>query len=81
MEYGHKICFSIKPVKVCPEGSYPQKTKDAKIGFACLDRTNSEARRLLRQARRSDEPLKNIQDEHKISFVQTVTMPTTCVEY
>lgn len=79
LEYNHKICFSVKPVKTCPEESYPGKTKEMKVGFLCLDRTSSEARRLLKEAQLSDSfirlPL------NKPSFVVTITVPSTCEVY
>jgi hypothetical protein len=79
MEYNHKICFSIKPVKACPEDSYADKTKEQKISFTCLDRTSSEARRLLREARRTNRPVEL--PSTKPSFVETLTVPSTCVVY
>jgi hypothetical protein len=80
MEYNHKICFSLKPVKACPEESYPQETKTSKISFSCLDRSSEEARRLLRQARRQSGPV-DLPEDSKISFVESITVPTTCVSY
>jgi hypothetical protein len=80
IEHSHKICFSVKPVKTCPEGSYPDKTKDQKVSFTCMDRTSTEARRLLSQARRYNEPVE-IPSSSKNSFTQQLTVPTTCVVY
>jgi hypothetical protein len=79
LEYNHKICFSVKPVKACPEDSYPQQTKEQKVGFTCLDRSSSEARQLLREARRSTRPVEL--PTNKPSFVETITVPSTCVVY
>jgi hypothetical protein len=79
MEHSHKICFSIKPVKACPEGSYAKETKEHKTSFTCYDRTSTEARRLLRQARRDNEPIEV--PSEKASFVQQLRVPTTCVVY
>jgi hypothetical protein len=79
MEYNHKICFSVKPVKSCPENSYPGKTKEMKVGFACLDRSSSEARRLLREAQRTDKPIRL--PSTKPSFVETITVPSACEAY
>jgi hypothetical protein len=79
MEYNHKICFSVKPVKSCPEDSYPGQTKEMKVGFTCLDRSSSEARRLLRDARRTNRPIQL--PSTKPSFVETITVPSTCVVY
>jgi len=79
MEYNHKICFSVKPVKSCPENSYPGKTKEMKVGFACLDRSSSEARRLLRDAQRTDKPIRL--PSTKPSFVETITVPSACEAY
>jgi len=80
LEYNHKVCFSSKPVKTCPQDAYPQKTKDHKIQFACMDRSTPEARRLLREARRSDKPI-DLPYDLKSSFVETISVPTACVVY
>jgi hypothetical protein len=80
MEYNHKVCFSVKPVKTCPEESYPAKTKEMKVGFVCLDRSSSEARRLLREAQRSDRPVRQLPST-KPSFVETLTVPSACEAY
>jgi hypothetical protein len=79
MEHSHKICFSIKPVKACPAGSYAKDTKEHKTSFTCYDRTSTEGRQLLRQARRDNEPIEVPSD--KASFVQQLRVPTTCVVY
>jgi len=79
MEYNHKICFSIKPVKACPEDSYPQETKEQKVSFSCMDRSSPEARRLLREARRTNQPVSL--PNTKSSFTETLSIPSTCVVY
>jgi hypothetical protein len=79
MEYQHKICFSVKPVKSCPEDSYPGETKEQKVSFSCMDRSSPEARRLLREARRTNQPI-NLPST-KSSFTETLSVPSTCVVY
>jgi hypothetical protein len=79
MEYNHKICFSVKPVKACPEDSYPGETKEQKVSFTCMDRSNTDARRLLREARRTNGPIEL--PTTKSSFAETISVPSTCVVY
>lgn len=79
MEYGHKICFSLKPIKQCPKGTVPETTEELKVQFTCLRRGSTEARRLLREARKSDITSKL--SSFKTSFVDTVKVHTTCTEY
>jgi hypothetical protein len=77
MEYNHKICFSLKPVKGCTRGRSMEKSEDIKIPFTCMDRSTTEARRLLREAKTSDITQKL--SHHKPSFVETVRSARICV--
>jgi len=79
IEHSHKVCFSLKPVKTCPQNSYPKETKEQKVSFTCYDRSSTEARQLLRQVRRYNEPVEV--PSEKASFVQQLSVPTTCVVY
>jgi len=79
IEHSHKVCFSLKPVKTCPQSSYPKETKEQKVSFTCYDRSSTEARQLLRQVRRYNEPVEV--PSEKASFVQQLSVPTTCVVY
>jgi hypothetical protein len=79
MEYNHKICFSVKPIKTCPEDSYPGETKEQKVSFTCMDRSSAEARRLLREARRTDGPIDL--PNTKSSFAETISVPQNCIVY
>jgi len=78
IEYQQKICFSTEPVKRCPKGSSPDQSsenKEVKVKFFCLDRSSSEARRLLRQVRQGEI----VQQENRPqSFVEDVQEPTRC---
>jgi len=80
IEYAHKLCFSLSPVKKCPKGSTPDEdaqTQDKKVQFFCLDRATSEARQMLRQVRQG----KLVDVESRVpSFVEEVRQPTRCIE-
>jgi hypothetical protein len=91
LEFNHKICFSVQPVKQCPEGTspadennsssedYSQKQQgDKKMQFACLSRSSSQARRLQRQARQG--VIVDVSSQSP-SFVESVQQPTQCVAY
>uniref|UniRef100_A0AC35EYS7 Uncharacterized protein n=1 Tax=Panagrolaimus sp. PS1159 TaxID=55785 RepID=A0AC35EYS7_9BILA len=77
MEYNHKICFSLIPVKECPRGTTMEKAEDIKILFTCKDRSSTEVRRLLRKAKSKD--ITQQLEFNKPSFVETVRSARTCV--
>jgi hypothetical protein len=95
IEYNHKICFSTKPVKQCPEGTTSahnyqqdnsgerqqgQKSKSVvKMAFACLDRSSVDARRMARQARRG--VVVELDSENQPNFREDVQQPERCVRY
>ncbi|KAF8354336.1 hypothetical protein PRIPAC_95959 [Pristionchus pacificus] len=76
IEKAHRLCFSKTPVPECPKKSFEkeEETKDIKVHFTCLDRSSSEAHRLLRESRRDILSL----DDFPVSFVETLTVPKTC---
>jgi hypothetical protein len=78
IEYQQKICFSNEPVKRCPKGSSPNEnaeTNQMKVQFFCLERSSTEARRLLRNVRKGQ----NVQSEGRPqSFVEEINEPTRC---
>lgn len=78
IEYQQKICFSVEPVKRCPKGSSPDEdsqNKQVKVQFFCLERSSTEARRLLREVRQGQ----TVQSEgRQQSFVEEVEEPTRC---
>jgi len=78
VEYQQKICFSTKPVKRCPKGSSPNENaemQEVKAQFFCLDRSSTEARRLLRQVRQGQV----VESEGRPqSFVEDLQQPTKC---
>uniref|UniRef100_A0A915DVG3 VWFD domain-containing protein n=1 Tax=Ditylenchus dipsaci TaxID=166011 RepID=A0A915DVG3_9BILA len=86
MEYNHKLCFSIKPVKQCPQGYFggeeeegaKQLLKRPKVSFSCLDRQSIEGQRLRKIVRRT-----GVADlgEYQPSFYETVVIPETCIQY
>jgi len=86
MEYNHKVCFSLKAVKQCPQGYYPgeedeegkELLKRNKVNFACLDRQSIEAKRLRSIVRRTGTADVS---EYSASFVETVVVPDVCVKY
>uniref|UniRef100_A0A7E4VJH3 Vitellogenin domain-containing protein n=1 Tax=Panagrellus redivivus TaxID=6233 RepID=A0A7E4VJH3_PANRE len=79
VEYNHKICFSAKPVKQCPRGSYAVESEQMKVPFACMKRSSSEARRLLRAARSED--ISSKLSDNKPSFVESVKVALACERF
>jgi hypothetical protein len=80
-EFNHKVCFSINPVKECPRGYRQDKTEDKKIKYLCYPRNDSEARRLLREARRNPKSILELPRNSNPSFTENVKVPTTCKSY
>jgi hypothetical protein len=84
LEYNHKVCFSVNPVKQCPPGTYAVDDKQnkneqaKKIQFACLPRTDPKARQLQRQARKG---LVADMSGLEPSFVEDVSQPRKCAVY
>ncbi|KAI6209112.1 hypothetical protein M3Y96_00186500 [Aphelenchoides besseyi] len=81
MEYNHKICFSTKPVKGCPRGTTPDdeaETQSTSVEFFCLERTSTDARRLLRQVRQD-----SLIDTagRPVAFNQNIDQPTKCLAF
>jgi len=78
LEYAQKVCFSMKPVKKCPQGTVPDDSSDmksVKTQFFCLERSSSQARRLQRQVRQG----KVVESEgQKPTFFDNVEQPTKC---
>jgi len=79
IEYSGRVCFSKQPVPECPRKTYEKEseTKEMKVKFACLERSSSEARRLLRESRREILSIESLPH----SFVETLTVPKACVVY
>jgi len=97
-ESSDKICFSMTPVKQCPEGTSPtnqqssdgsseqqrggqqqggQERKTRKVAFTCFERSDSEARRLQRQARNGVADTSG----REASFTKQVPVPSKCIRY
>ncbi|CAP32807.2 Protein CBR-VIT-4 [Caenorhabditis briggsae] len=76
-EFSHRVCFSLEPVAECRRGYKSGKTSTKKIRFTCMPRHSENARRLLKEAREQ-----NILDlsDFEVSYVESVKVPTTCVE-
>jgi len=78
LEYAQKICFSMKPVKKCPQGTVPDNASDSKsmkTQFFCLERSSSQARRFQRQVRQG----KIVESEgQNPTFFDNVEQPTKC---
>jgi len=85
-EFSHKVCFSLTPVKQCPQGWYPadedepdtQLLKRKNVNFSCFDRHSLEAKRLKHEARLGGTA--NIGD-YSPSFTEEVVIPARCVVY
>jgi hypothetical protein len=90
MEYPHKLCFSMRPVKQCPDGwlnaddqqeeragnNNNHHHKRSKIPFVCLNRYSIEAKRLNKLARKNK--VQYISD-YASTFAEQVVIPERCV--
>jgi hypothetical protein len=80
IEFGHKICFSMKPAAECPKNRYPTETKkEIKAQFACLPRSDVQARQILRKTR--TQRVVDEVSELAPSFVETIRIPIKCEQY
>ncbi|GMR63099.1 hypothetical protein PMAYCL1PPCAC_33294, partial [Pristionchus mayeri] len=79
IEYSNRVCFSKTPVPECPKKTIEKEEETKKVGvhFTCLDRSSSEARRLLRESHREILSI----DDFPNSFVESVSVPKYCVVY
>lgn len=65
---------------MCPRGSSPDdsaETNEVKVHFACLERSSSEARRLLRQVRQG-KIITPRSDNAALSFIKEMEQPSKC---
>ncbi|KAL3114222.1 hypothetical protein niasHT_014066 [Heterodera trifolii] len=86
-EQNHALCFSTEPVKQCPRGTTTNQGEEAdqqhsgekpkRVRFVCMDRAESEARRLTRQLRRGQRSVK-VSGAHGESFTEEVDEPQQC---
>uniref|UniRef100_A0A915CDH7 Vitellogenin-6 n=2 Tax=Parascaris TaxID=6254 RepID=A0A915CDH7_PARUN len=76
IEYNNEVCFSMKPVKECPQRTYAREENKTqrKVSFACLPRTTYETTKLLNRA--YFEVLN--MNKYKASFTEEVSFPETC---
>ncbi|VDL62423.1 unnamed protein product [Nippostrongylus brasiliensis] len=79
IEFSHRICFSLEPIRVCRKEREMDEVMDKKVRFTCLPRSSHEARQMLRKVR-NHTVLENLK-EYPISFVETIKVPRTCTVY
>ncbi|CAD6187530.1 unnamed protein product [Caenorhabditis auriculariae] len=77
VEYSHRVCFSLEPVKECRRGFEAEESQPKKVRFTCLPRHKAEARRLLNDAREKTLRLEG----YPMSFVKSVEVPTACLAF
>ncbi|KAK5981628.1 Lipoprotein amino terminal region [Trichostrongylus colubriformis] len=77
MEFAHRVCFSLEPVRVCRKNEEMDEVIDKKVRFTCLPRSSREARELLHKVRNNVLDLKH----YPVSFVETIQVPRTCSVY
>jgi hypothetical protein len=94
IEFSHKVCFSTRPVKECPKGTYATGSQDdsdygndeendstnrVSVPFACVQRSSAEARRLLHKVKCGEQVEMN--ESRASSFIEKLKEPTKCVAY
>lgn len=81
LERGQKVCFSEKPVKMCPPQTKADKNDKRDVTFKCIDRSEHLAQKLMRKARKEDisEQLKELTEAETIE--KEIRIPRTCSVY
>jgi len=84
LEFNHKVCFSMEPVKQCRPGTFADNSvlsvepKQAKVQFVCIDRHSVEAKRLKKMVR--SHKVTELK-EFPISFQELVAIPERCIKH
>jgi hypothetical protein len=80
-EFNHKVCFSTRPVKQCPEGTYASEEdlKTIKTPYVCLRRTNQEMRRIKNLVETKGYVESEELAKFSPSFVDSVQIPSRCL--
>jgi hypothetical protein len=75
-----QICISKKMIKVCQDGTKPEKAESKVVRLACLDKTRSESHQLLKRVR-SGECVELELEESPVVFTKKVFQPVKCVKH
>ncbi|GMT07087.1 hypothetical protein PENTCL1PPCAC_29261, partial [Pristionchus entomophagus] len=78
VEFAHRTCFSLNAVPECPKKTTEDEDdrRELKTDFACFSR-NSDATRLMREARREVLDL----SDYTKDYSETLVVPRTCIAY
>ncbi|CAD5212858.1 unnamed protein product [Bursaphelenchus okinawaensis] len=79
-EMKHKLCFSLSPVSQCPRSQYADDDaakKTESVDFACIDRSEPEARRYMNLLKRNNV-LSQAKDMKKTMSME-MELPTRCI--
>ncbi|KAJ1364139.1 hypothetical protein KIN20_024159 [Parelaphostrongylus tenuis] len=77
MEFPHRVCFSLEPVRKCRKNEKKEDVVEKKVRFTCLPRSSYETRQFLHKARTSVLDL----SDYPVSFVENIQVPTACAVY
>lgn len=77
MEFSHRVCFSLEPLRMCRKDKEMGEVIDKKVRFTCLPRSSHDARQFLHKVRNEVLDLTN----YPVSFVETIQVPLTCTVY
>lgn len=64
-------------MKECPRGTQVSEEKEQKTKYICLQRSSSEARQLLREARRNPKAILELPEQNP-SYTETMQIPVRC---
>jgi hypothetical protein len=96
MEYAHQLCFSLKPVKQCPIGSFASSTSPSTDNDSKSNNKNAMEPKKLRvpftclergslEAKRLKQRIQRNQrvelNEYPASFQEMVVVPERCIQY
>ncbi|CAJ0565560.1 unnamed protein product, partial [Mesorhabditis spiculigera] len=80
LERESKTCFSSEPVNQCRPDDEAVEKKEKKIRFSCLPRNDREAKEMREQIKRGKDVTDKV-EELKVSFSETIRVPTLCRVY
>ncbi|XP_054720073.1 LOW QUALITY PROTEIN: uncharacterized protein LOC129229731 [Uloborus diversus] len=72
---GDQICFSILPIGKCLSGGQPKVADEVEIGFHCLPRRDSTARRLAEEAKTR---VLDVMRSKSVDYTETVISARKC---
>jgi len=74
------ICVSKRMVKVCQDGTKPEKVEPKVVRMSCVDKTKAESHQLINRVK-TGESVQIEMEEMPIAFTKKVFEPVKCVKH